>query len=148
MIGRLKKEHRDFELNLQNIQKCIDKSEIKGAVEITKNMRELIIKHAVEEEARLMRVIMQKAKDESPESIRIMQEHNWVMDFFKNKLGAIENRTNTKIDSQKQKDYDHYVDKIEQQSKKELNEFITNLRNHFSEEEQIVFPLVLKADLL
>jgi hypothetical protein len=52
-------------------------------VEITKNMRELIIKHAVEEEARLMRVIMQKAKDESPESIRIMQEHDWVMDFFK-----------------------------------------------------------------
>jgi hypothetical protein len=147
MIIRLKKEHRDFELNLENIQKCIDKSEIKDAVEIIRNMRDLIIKHAVEEEARLMRVIMQKAKDDSPESIRIMQEHNWVMDFFKNKLGAIENRINTKIDSQKQEDYDHYVDKIEQ-SKKELNEFIANLRNHFSEEEQTVFPLVLKADLL
>jgi tetrahydromethanopterin S-methyltransferase subunit A len=147
MIGRLKKEHRDFELNLENIQKCIDKSEINDAVEITKNMRELIIKHAVEEEARLMRVIMQKAKDESPESIRIMQEHNWVMDFFKNNLEAIENRINTKIDSQKQEDNGYYVDKIEQ-SKKELNEFIANLRNHFSEEEQSVFPLVLKADLL
>ena len=35
--------------------------------------------------------IMQKAKDESPESIRIMQEHNWVMNFFKNKLIPIEN---------------------------------------------------------
>jgi hypothetical protein len=148
MIGRLKKEHRDFELNLENIQKCIDKSEINDAVEITKNMRELIIKHAVEEEARLMRVIMQKAKDESPESIRIMQEHNWVMDFFNNNLGAIENRINSKIDSQKQEDGDYYyVDKLEQ-SRKELNEFITNLRNHFSEEEQIVFPLALKADLL
>jgi hypothetical protein len=143
MIDRLKREHHNFELNLENIQKHIDKSEIKDAVEITKNMRELIIKHAVEEEARLMRVIMQKAKDESPESIRIMQEHNWVMDFFKNKLGAIENRINTKIDSQNQED----GDKLEQ-SRKELNEFITNLRNHFSEEEQIVFPLVLKADLL
>jgi iron-sulfur cluster repair protein YtfE (RIC family) len=32
--------------------------------------------------------------------------------------------------------------------KKELNEFIANLRSHFSEEEQIVFPLALKADLL
>ena len=30
--------------------------------------------------------------------------------------------------------------------KKELSEFITNLRSHFSEEEQIVFPLALKAD--
>jgi len=30
-----------------------------------------------------MRVIMQKAKDESPESIRVMQGHNWVMNFLK-----------------------------------------------------------------
>jgi iron-sulfur cluster repair protein YtfE (RIC family) len=46
--------------------------------------------------------------------------------------------------SQTQEEY--YVDKNEQ-SKKELNEFVTNLRSHFSEEEQIVFPLALKADL-
>jgi hypothetical protein len=88
---------------------------------------------------------MRKAKDESPESIRIMQEHNWVMNFFKDKLVAIENRTNSKIDSQT---HEHdYSDKNEQ-SKKELNEFVMNLRSHFSEEEQIVFPLALKADLL
>lgn len=88
---------------------------------------------------------MQKTKNESPESIRIMQEHNWVMNFFKNKLGTIESRTNSKIDSQAQED--DYAHKNEQ-SKKELNEFVTNLRSHFSEEEQIVFPLALKADLL
>ena len=52
---------------------------------------------------------------------------------------------NSKIDSQTQED--DYADKNEQ-SKKELNEFVTNLRSHFSEEEQIVFPLALKADLL
>ena len=33
-----------------------------------------------------------------------------------------------------------------EQSKKELSEFIINLKSHFSEEEQIVFPLALKAD--
>ena len=104
-------------------------------------MIDKVTHHAVEEEARLMRVIMRKAKDESPESITIIQEHNWVMDFFKNKLEAIENRINSEIDSK------NYTDKKEQ-SKKELNEFVTNLRSHFSEEEQIVFPLVLKADLL
>ena len=54
--------------------------------------------HAVEEEARLMRIIMQKAKNESFKSIQIMQEHNWVMDFFKNKIEAIENRINSEID--------------------------------------------------
>jgi hemerythrin len=30
--------------------------------------------------------------------------------------------------------------------KNDISEFIVNLRNHFSEEEQIVFPLALKAD--
>jgi hypothetical protein len=49
-------------------------------------MTDKVTRHAVEEEARLMRVIMQKAKDESPESIRIMQEHNWVMNFLKTNL--------------------------------------------------------------
>ena len=147
MIRRLKNEHQQFEIRLNTIQEHIGRNEINEAIEIIHTISELIIRHAVEEEARLMRVIMQKAKDESPESIRIMQEHNWVMDFFKNKLGAIENRINSKIDSQKHEDYDHHIDKIEQ-SKKELNEFIANLRNHFSEEEQIVFPLALKADLL
>jgi hypothetical protein len=52
------------------------------------------------------------------------------MNFFKIKLVAIENRINSKIDPQKQGD-DHYVGKREQ-----------------SKEEQIVFPLALKADLL
>jgi hypothetical protein len=38
--------------------------------------------------------------------------------------------------------------KIEfKQAKNELNEFITELRSHFIEEEQIVFPLALRANL-
>jgi hemerythrin len=144
MIERLKSEHRSFESKIVEIQSSIDNDDIAHATEIIRSMTDKVTRHAVEEEARLMRVIMQKAKDESPESIRIMQEHNWVMNFFKNKLGAIENRINSKIDAQTQED--DYPDKREQ-SKKELNEFVTNLRSHFSEEEQIVFPLALKADL-
>jgi hemerythrin-like domain-containing protein len=145
MIERLKSEHRSFESKIVEIQGSINNDDIAHATEIIRSMTDKVTRHAVEEEARLMRVIMQKAKDESPESIRIMQEHNWVMNFFKNKLGAIENRINSKIDAQTQED--DYPDKREQ-SKKELNEFVTNLRSHFSEEEQIVFPLALKADLL
>jgi hemerythrin-like domain-containing protein len=144
MIERLKSEHRSFESKIVEIQGSINNDDIAHATEIIRSMTDKVTRHAVEEEARLMRVIMQKAKDESPESIRIMQEHNWVMNFFKNKLGAIENRINSKIDAQTQED--DYPDKREQ-SKKELNEFVTNLRSHFSEEEQIVFPLALKADL-
>jgi hypothetical protein len=33
------------------------------------------------------------------------------------------------------------------QAKYELNEFITNLRSRFAEEELIVFPLALRANL-
>jgi hemerythrin len=64
--------------------------------------------------------------------------------FFKNKLVAIENRTNSKIDSQTQENDSAYKN---EQSKKELDEFVTNLKSHFSEEEQIVFLLALNADL-
>jgi hemerythrin-like domain-containing protein len=141
MIERLKSEHRSFDSKIAEIQVSINNNDIVHATEIIRGMIDKVTHHVVEEEAGLMRVILQKAKNESSESIIIMQEHNWVMDFFKNKLEAIENRINPKIDSKS------YADEMDH-SEKELNEFITNLRNHFSEEEQIVFPLALKADLL
>ncbi|MGC2428396.1 MAG: hemerythrin domain-containing protein [Nitrososphaeraceae archaeon] len=141
MIERLKSEHRSFESKIAEVQGNINNNDIEHAIEIVRSMTEKVTHHAVEEEARIMRIIMQKAKNESPESNKIMQEHNWVMDFFKNKLEDIENRINSEVDSK------NHTDKKEQ-SKKELTEFITNLRSHFSEEEQIVFPLALKADLL
>ena len=102
-------------------------------------MSKSIIHHAVEEEARLMRVIMHNARDESSESIKIMQEHNWVLNFFKNKLGSIELNATSSYTESPNTEY--------KQAKNELNEFITNLRSHFVEEEQIVFPLALRASL-
>jgi hypothetical protein len=78
MIERLKSEHRSFESKIE-VQGSINNDDIVHAAAIIRNMADKVTHHAVEEEARLMRVIMQKAKDESPESIRIMQEHNWVM---------------------------------------------------------------------
>ena len=137
MIDRLKMEHRGFELRLKTIQEHIGKNEIKEAMEIIHIMSELLIRHAVEEEARIMRVIMQKAKEESIDSIKIMQEHNWVVDFLKHVLGKIENEVNQGYQYQQQQQED---------VKNKINEFVTNLRDHFSEEEQVVFPLALKAD--
>lgn len=134
MISRLEGEHRNFELNLKKIRKHISKDELKDAIEIIYNMRELIIKHAVEEEARIMRVIMQKAKEESVDSIKIMQEHNWVVDFLKHDFEKIYNSVH-KQDQQQ----------LQQIAKNEINKFVINLRNHFLEEERIVFPLALRA---
>jgi iron-sulfur cluster repair protein YtfE (RIC family) len=145
MIERLKTEHRSFESKITEVQDSINNDDILHAAAIIRSMTDNVTHHAVEEESRLMRVIMQKTKNESAESIRIMQEQNWVINFFKNKLIAIENKINSKIDSQIEES--NYID-TKKQFKKELSEFVTNLRSHFSEEEQIVFPLALKADLL
>jgi iron-sulfur cluster repair protein YtfE (RIC family) len=140
MIERLKLEHRNFETKLQEVEDAINNNDkdkdITYATKIIRSMSESITHHAVEEEARLLRVIMHKAKDESSESIKIIQEHNWVIDFFKNNLTEIENRMkNLNLESPKFNE-----------DAKLINEFISNLREHFLEEEQIVFPLVLKAE--
>jgi predicted transcriptional regulator len=54
-------------------------------------MNELIIRPAVEEEARIMLLVIQIAKEESIDSTKIMQGHNWVVDFLQYILGKIEN---------------------------------------------------------
>ena len=95
MIERLKSEHCNFETKLQEVEIAINNSDkdkdIVNATKIIKSMSDSIIHHVVEE-ARLLRVIMHKAKDESSESIKIMQEHNWVINFLKVSLTEIENR--------------------------------------------------------
>ena len=134
MIERLKSEHVIFESNLVQIENSIKMNNIKLAAQLVRDMGEKIIQHAVEEEARLMRVIMKNAKDESSESIKIMQEHNWLMNFFKNKLMLIKNAATSLDPGDCEK------------AKRDLNEFVDNLRQHFKEEEQIVFPLTLRSE--
>jgi hypothetical protein len=134
MIKRLKSEHKKFESDLIRVKTSIEDNNITLASEIIQSIGEEIIHHAVEEEARLMRVIMHKAKEESAESVMIMQEHNWVMNFLKNKIIMIK-----KVPASSNA-IEH------EQAKNDLNEFVSNLRNHFKEEEEIVFPLTIRAE--
>jgi hemerythrin-like domain-containing protein len=138
MVDRLKQEHVQFGINLDKITNYNDGNNIDKAIETIHDMSESIIKHAVEEEARIMRVIMHNAKEEAIDSIKIMQEHNWVVSFLKYRIPDIEN--NFYQQSKQDKQY-------QQKVQNEINEFVANLNNHFSEEEQIVFPLALKADM-
>lgn len=134
MITRLESEHKEFESNLEKVKISIHDNNITLASEIIQSISDKIVHHAVEEEARLMRVIMQKAKQESAESVKIMQEHNWVMNFLKNRIITVEKVSPSS-------DRGEY-----EQAKNDLNEFISNLRKHFKEEEEIVFPLALRAE--
>jgi|SRR5919107_2675543 iron-sulfur cluster repair protein YtfE (RIC family) len=136
MICRLLQEHDNFKVSFEKIDKFVNENDIKQAITTINDMSESIIRHAVVEEAIIMRVIMQKSKEESTESIRIMQEHNWVIDFLKHRLQNIQNGIYQRQQQQE----------LEQEIKRQIREFITNLRNHFSEEVQIVFPLALKSD--
>ena len=139
MIERLKQEHVKFKITLNKITKYNEENNINKAIETIHDMSQPIIKHAVEEEARLMRVIMHNAKEESADSIKIMQEHNWVVDFLKHRVSSLENSIYQQQNKQDKQ--------FQQKTQNEINEFVTNLKNHFEEEEQIVFPLALKADL-
>lgn len=142
MIERLKREHRSFESKLDEADNSINRdNNIVDAVKTIRNMDESVIHHAAEEEARLMRVIMQNAKDDSSESIRIMQEHNYVLNFFKDNLTSVEENTKPSY-SESQQEGEEF-----EQAKNELNEFISKLKSHFIEEEQVVFPLALRANL-
>lgn len=134
MIDRLKTEHIFFEAKLVQIENSIGRNDIKQAAQTVQDMADKIIRHAVEEEARLMRVIMRNAKDESSESIKIMQEHNWLMNFLNNRLMLIQNAATSSDLAECEK------------AKRGLDEFVNNLRKHFKEEEQIVFPLTLRSE--
>ncbi len=139
MIERLKQEHVQFKITLNKITKYNDENYISEAIVTINEIRESIIKHAVEEEARIMRVIMHNAKEESTDSIKIMQEQNWVVDFLKHRVASMEDN-NYRQQNKQDKQY-------QQKTQNEINGFVTNLKNHFEEEEQIVFPLALKASL-
>lgn len=139
MIERLKQEHIQFEITLNKITNYNDGNNINKALETIHDMSQPILKHAVEEEARLMRVIMHNAKEESTDSIKIMQEHNWVVDFLKQKIPTIKENIDKQQDGQDIQ--------FQQKARNEINEFVSNLKNHFEEEEKIVFPLALKAEM-
>lgn len=88
-----------------------------------KEISKPILRHAVEEEA--MRVIMEKAKDQSEQSIKIMQEHRWIIEFLDKRIPQLEKS---------------------QETGGEIKRFVDNLTKHFVEEEEIVFPLALRVE--
>ena len=125
MVERLVREHRELSPKLDEIEKATKSDPVKG-VKLLESTRTKILRHAVEEEARIMRVIMKDAKSESADSVKIMQEHRWVSEFLERRM--------------------HNLPKIQrEQAQSEIEKFVADLRQHFKEEEDAVFPLALRA---
>lgn len=123
MIERLRAEHRDFRLELIQIEEASNFSSHK-AIETLKEIGKSILRHEVEEEARIIRFIMENAK-QSEQSVKVMQEHKGIIDVLEKKISQLEGSS--------------------QEVTEEIKTFGDDMRRHFSEEEEIVFPLVLKA---
>lgn len=126
MIERLKHEHRDFESRLLQIGEK-SRTNSKQAIEMLEDLGKSILRHAIEEEARIMRVIMQKAKDHSEQSIKVVQEHKQLIEFLDKTVSQLKTFS-------------------QEESAKKIKKFVEDSIKHFSEEEEIVFPLALKAD--
>jgi hemerythrin len=123
MVERLRAEHRDFRLELIQIEEA-SKFSLHRAIEILKEIGKPILWHEVEEEARIIQIIMENAK-ESEQSVKVMQEHRGIIDLLEKKISQFEASS--------------------QEIAQEIKKFGDDMRKHFSEEEEIVFPLVLKA---
>ena len=88
-----------------------------------KEVAKSILRHELEEEGRIIQIIKKKVKDPE-QSVKIIGEHRRIMNLLENKISQLE-------DSSKEVD-------------EEIETFANDIRKHFSDEEQIVFPLVLK----
>jgi hemerythrin len=118
MVQRLRTEHRDFRLKLIQIEASETSSH--KAIEMLKATRKPILRHAVEDQS------AEEAKDQSEQSIKVIQEHRGIIEFLEKRISQLD-------------------DSI-QDITIEIKTFGDDMRKHFSEEEEIVFPLALKVD--
>lgn len=119
MIERLIREHRELAPRLEKIRITTDNN-LETAIGNLRDLRVVILRHAVEEEARIMRVIMKDAKSESKDSVRIMQEHRWVSEFLERRLDALQ-------------------EIAPHEAQTEIHKFLSDLLEHFREEERSCF---------
>jgi len=123
MIERLRTEHRDFRLELIEIEET-SKFTSHKAIEKLEEIGRLILRHEVEEEARIIQVITEKVKE--PERlVKVIQEHRSIIDLLEKKISQLEDSSQEVVE--------------------EIKTLCNDMRKHFSEEEEIVFPLMLKA---
>ncbi|HYV52454.1 MAG TPA: hemerythrin domain-containing protein [Candidatus Eisenbacteria bacterium] len=123
MVERLRTEHRDFRLELIEIEET-SKFTSHKAIEKLEEIGRLIVRHEVEEEARIIQVITEKVKE--PERlVKVIQEHRSIIDLLEKKISQLEDSSQEVVE--------------------EIKTLCNDMRKHFSEEEEIVFPLMLKA---
>lgn len=127
VVERLRREHKELEPKLSQIQEAVKDGKPKVAISLLNAISPQLLRHAVEEEARLMRVIMWEFKGESEKSISIMRYHREISAFLEHRLRMLSQLSDTV-------------------ALREIQIFLNDVRKHHAEEEKDVFPLALKAN--
>jgi hemerythrin-like domain-containing protein len=121
MVGKLRSEHRDFRLELVQIEEA-SKFSSRKAIEKLKEIAKSIMQHELEE-ARIIQIITEKVK-EPQQWVKIIEEHKGMVDLLGKKISQLKDSS--------------------QELGEGINTFSNDMRRHFSDEEEIVFPLLLK----
>lgn len=129
VVDRLKREHESIDSTLRRIQELSREGSLQDTIRLLIRIKRRLLRHAVEEEARLMQVIMSEVEQESDQSIGIMRFHRNLTDFMNHTLPDLK-------------------DLPEATARREVRVFVAELLKHHSEEEELTFPLALKAESL
>lgn len=133
VVSRLKEEHKETDKKLQRIAAICDKKDrnLNVAISLLNALSPQILRHAVEEEARLARVIMQSNKTikRSYKSVGILQDHRRIKEFLEDELPHLLNENS------------------DNETRKKIKAFVSTMIEHHREEEEVLFPLAMKADI-
>jgi len=126
LIERLEREHRELDSKLAHVLELSESGNLRVAESTLLSISQEILRHAVEEEARIIRVIADNSKDDLESSAEVMQYHRRIEEFLKDKLP-------------------HLSELSPSRAKQEIKDFVLELQKHHKEEEEVTFPVALRA---
>jgi hypothetical protein len=125
LVERLESEHRELAPKLDHVVELADAGDLKVSESILNSLSQQILRHAIEEEARIIQVIADNAKPELERNAEVMRHHRRIEEFLKDKLP-------------------HLSELPANTARREIEDFVIELKKHHKEEEEISFPLALK----
>jgi hypothetical protein len=126
LIERLEREHRELDSKLARVLELSESGNLRVAESTLLSISQEILRHEVEEEARIIRAIADNSRDDLERSAEVTQYHRRVDEFLKEKLP-------------------HLSELPPSRAKQEIKDFVLELKKHHKEEEEITFPIALRA---
>lgn len=124
VVERLRTEHKEISSKLSKIAEEAAKGNLGVAISLLEVLKLEILRHAVEEEARLVRFISTQPQQAFEDSLMVFREHRRITEFLQERLQYLHELPSNR-------------------ARKEIEEFVSELRKHHEAEERIAFPIVV-----